>query len=574
MVEIKVSADAPGFATIYTDNQIMRDLLKNSPSRVWGSRCVLYPITELNDIISLAALTGDQITMCENTTLLWQMHQKKTSLLAKIRESVEKIPIPQVQGFAGKLFDYQEPIVMANLLMKRQLLALETGTGKTVISLFTAMALRSVFPAKVLVICESNQIHRPWIEKIMEFIPGTFPHLIEGDATQRAERIREGKMDRVKNWLWIASYDTMRIEVENMPLNWDLVIMDEITKAKRVSSQTSEAIQKLSAEYRLGLSATPITNTYTDLYGVMKLVNPQVFTTKKNFIDTYIQLDYFERPVGVKKGMEAALKAKLAPWMVQVVKKDVGLEKPVHISTIAVPLTKAQQEKLDEVQTEIDNGDKTSFECQTILRQICNTVKILPEYEDLPLEETTNKVKELESLLEKCIGKENKKVVLFSYFKSVVSILEEILLKKYSVRIVTGESKKTCSHADIQVCYKCPKYRSCNSVKKHVFDFVEGDVQILLGTDSLSKSHDLYTAEVVINYDLPWNSSDMKQRIGRVDRGHKNIAKEYFVYNLATLGTVEEKIIKKIERKEKDQGIVLPKYNVALSKLSSTIKVR
>jgi superfamily II DNA/RNA helicase len=116
------------------------------------------------------------------------------------------------------------------------------------------------------------------------------------------------------------------------------------------------------------------------------------------------------------------------------------------------------------------------------------------------------------------------------------------------------------------------KYRYCNTVKKYISDFVDGNINVLFGTDSLSRAHNLPTCDSLINFDLPWDSATMEQRIGRIDRAN-NPAPELFVYNIVTLGTIEERIIRIIETKEKESDKVFPKYNVNLSQLSNTIRV-
>jgi hypothetical protein len=48
--------------------------------------------------------------------------------------------------------------------------------------------------------------------------------------------------------------------------------------------------------------------------------------------------------------------------------------------------------------------------------------------------------------------------------------------------------------------------------------FREGEIRILLGTDSMSEGLNLQTSGRLFNYDMPWNLMRVEQRIGRVDR--------------------------------------------------------
>jgi superfamily II DNA or RNA helicase len=75
--------------------------------------------------------------------------------------------------------------------------------------------------------------------------------------------------------------------------------------------------------------------------------------------------------------------------------------------------------------------------------------------------------------------------------------------------------------------------------------FREGrEVNILIGTDSLSEGLNLQTCGRLVNYDMPWNFMRVEQRIGRVDRigGQPRVE----VTNLFYKDTIEEQIYRGI----------------------------
>ena len=58
-----------------------------------------------------------------------------------------------------------------------------------------------------------------------------------------------------------------------------------------------------------------------------------------------------------------------------------------------------------------------------------------------------------------------------------------------------------------------------NTTKDYVKkQFKEGQIRILVCTDSASEGLNLQTCGVLINYDMPWNPMRVEQRIGRIDR--------------------------------------------------------
>jgi ERCC4-related helicase len=71
--------------------------------------------------------------------------------------------------------------------------------------------------------------------------------------------------------------------------------------------------------------------------------------------------------------------------------------------------------------------------------------------------------------------------------------------------------------------------------------FREGDIKILLCTESASEGLNLQTCGVLINYDMPWNPMRVEQRIGRIDR----IGQEYekvWIYNYFYKDSIEDRI--------------------------------
>ena len=69
--------------------------------------------------------------------------------------------------------------------------------------------------------------------------------------------------------------------------------------------------------------------------------------------------------------------------------------------------------------------------------------------------------------------------------------------------------------------------------------FLNGKIDILVCTDAAAEGLNLQSADLLVNFDLPWNPMKVEQRIGRIDRiGQKHDRIE--VLNLCYLGTAEE----------------------------------
>ena len=89
---------------------------------------------------------------------------------------------------------------------------------------------------------------------------------------------------------------------------------------------------------------------------------------------------------------------------------------------------------------------------------------------------------------------------------------------------------------------------------KHLF--LRGEIDLLLCTDAAAEGLNLQTADLLVNYDLPWNPMKVEQRIGRIDRIGQRFS-QIEVLNLATIGSVEEIIYGRLwERLSRTAGVV------------------
>ncbi len=106
--------------------------------------------------------------------------------------------------------------------------------------------------------------------------------------------------------------------------------------------------------------------------------------------------------------------------------------------------------------------------------------------------------------------------------------------------------------------------------------FVAGEIDVLLCTDAAAEGLNLQTADLLVNFDLPWNPMKVEQRIGRIDRiGQRH--QVIHVANFAYPGTAEEEVYVRLQARiagaagtvGAQQVIVLPVFPGDLRKLSA-----
>jgi SNF2 family DNA or RNA helicase len=73
------------------------------------------------------------------------------------------------------------------------------------------------------------------------------------------------------------------------------------------------------------------------------------------------------------------------------------------------------------------------------------------------------------------------------------------------------------------------------------------DVPVMLATDVGGEGRNLQFANVLVNYDLPWNPMKIEQRIGRLHRIGQT--REVQVFSLCARGSAEERILDVLDRR-------------------------
>jgi len=124
------------------------------------------------------------------------------------------------------------------------------------------------------------------------------------------------------------------------------------------------------------------------------------------------------------------------------------------------------------------------------------------------------------------------KLVVFSESKETTTYLEEKLKEAIQHRIITVDSKSRKE--------KFPLVRA--NFDANIPDGEQKkDYDIIISTEVLAEGVNLHRANLIINYDTPWNSTRLMQRIGRVNRiGSK--AEEVHIFNFFPTAQVNSDI--------------------------------
>jgi superfamily II DNA/RNA helicase len=152
------------------------------------------------------------------------------------------------------------------------------------------------------------------------------------------------------------------------------------------------------------------------------------------------------------------------------------------------------------------------------------------------------------TLLDKAINPQSK-LVVFSESKETTDYLEKELPKHISASILSVDSKSRKE--------KMPLVRKNFDANLPLIS-QENNYNIILTTEVLAEGVNLHRSNVIVNYDTPWNSTRLMQRIGRVNR-IGSTADEVYVFNFYPTAKVNNDI-----ELEKKAIMKLQSFHVAL----------
>lgn len=156
-------------------------------------------------------------------------------------------------------------------------------------------------------------------------------------------------------------------------------------------------------------------------------------------------------------------------------------------------------------------------------------------------------------------------------FEKLLTELKNDPLLKNSKIIIFTESKETAEYLADQINKKFAKdialtfhSRSPEKVRNIVIQNFDAraahkrdDYRILVSTDILSEGVNLHRANIVMNYDIPWNPTKLMQRVGRVNRIDTSFKKIYTFNFFPTVQADTEIELMSIARKKIEEFLTM-----------------
>jgi len=440
------------------------------------------------------------------------------------RASLDVVKLP--------LYPYQQEGMMHLAFTGRALLADEMGLGKTVQAIAGAELLDRLHALQKVLVISPASLKTEWREQIHKFSHREAV-IIQGLRKKRYQLYRQPA------FFYLANYEQILYDKDfiNETLKPDLIILDEAQRIKNWQTKTAAAIKQLESPYAFVLTGTPLENRIDEIYSIAQFLDPGIFGPLFRFNRDFHQLD--ERGVAVGYKNLDQLHERLRPIMLRRRKEDVEGELPERsINNYFVPMTDEQAFLYEEYERTVaqlgaiarkrplkkEERDllMLSLSC---MRMSCDTGYILDQSNRL-----APKLDELERLLDELLEDPECKIIVFSEWERMLTLLAE-RLKKAGIGYAwhTGGVTQKRRREEINRFKRDP---ACN---------------LFLATDSAATGLNLQVARVVVNLDLPWNPAKLEQRIARAWRKHQKHPVR--VINLVSENTLEHRMLEVLRHK-------------------------
>lgn len=351
----------------------------------------------------------------------------------------------------------------------------------------------------------------------------------------------------------LTTYGTVRNDIENlMKHKFEIIVLDESQNIKNINSQTTKAVLLLNAKKRIALSGTPIENNLLELYSLFRFLNPSMFGTVQMFTNNYIvPIQKYSDTSTIKE-----LRKKIYPFLLRRVKKEVLKDLPDKIEKlIYVDMNDEHRKYYEErrkyfysmlEKNNTVNGEVDKFFVLQAINELRHIVSS-PEIDNRKIISSKKEVL-MENIIE-AIENGHKVLVFVNYLSSVERICESLKENKIKFLKMTGQTKDRQSLVD--------KFQNDSRYKAFVMTLKTGGVGL-----------NLVSADTIFIYDPWWNKTVENQAIDRAYRLGQD--KTVFAYKIIMKNTIEEKILKLQEMKNKLLDDLISEDNLYTKNLSRT----
>ena len=412
-------------------------------------------------------------------------------------------------------------------------LADDMGLGKTVQAISTVLKEKENKKLKspALVVAPLTLVEN-WKNEIEKFAPKLNISIYYGPF----RKLKTNGVDIV-----LTTYGVVRSDAEKLKgIEWSLIIIDEAQNVKNPNTFQAKAVKSLKSHGRIALTGTPIENRLLELWSIFDFLMPGYLGNREKFIKEY------SIPIEKYGNLEVAqrLQRVTAPFLMRRLKTDKTIIKDLPEKIVSNEYVQLKEEQASLYREIVKNESKKIFgEIEDIerkgaifrllisLKQVCNH-PIHYTKNGVPVPSASGKAERTIEIL-RDILENDEKAVIFTQYREMGKLLFDMVKNALKVEPLffhggLSRKKRTEMVKDFQ--------------GKHHYPIMI--ITIKAGGTGLN----LTAANHVIHYDLWWNPAVENQGTDRTFRIGQT--KNVIVHRMITVGTLEEKIDKMIQKKQ------------------------
>ena len=390
------------------------------------------------------------------------------------------------------------------------------GVGKTISAGYILLYLTSKLKQSSMVVCPPSLLMKWKDELESKFLLSTSVITDDEEITTMKIELTANIKNKHPIIYIVPSSILTKLKFSDQT-KLGVIVYDEIHNFRNrntVGFQNAKDIS-LCAQYRVGLSATPINNSIDDLISELCILfSNSSWESVEMMVD-----DLWESR---KKIITNCLVTRFT-------KEHLGIhfaKRKIHSILVSYPSSYVSQIK--NIIAKIPSSKNSFFEKITYYRLASSSSDAFVSSIGLSnkIIDEDPKIIELKKILKKI---KQEKWIIFCEFSETVKSLTSELFSEWEIFTMTGDTPLFLRQQTIE-------------------DFRNSKKSILVMTPVGSEGLDVQFCSGVINYDLHWNPMKIEQRIGRIDRvGQKkdNIA----VVNFIVEGSIDHRILAVIQKK-------------------------
>ncbi|HET6281711.1 MAG TPA: DEAD/DEAH box helicase [Polyangia bacterium] len=424
-------------------------------------------------------------------------------------------------------------------------LADEMGLGKTVQTLAVLVHRAPAGPA--LVVAPTSVVTN-WVDEAARFAPELSVKVYRGP--QREDVLRGLKPGDVV----VTSYAIAASDIEALArIRFGSLVLDEAQTIKNATTERSRALRMLDAEWRLGVTGTPIENHLGELWSLMRVLSPGLLGSWEQFRARYaVPIEKFGDD-SRRKGLAALLR----PFVLRRTKAEVAPELPPRTEIVRVVRLSPEEQALyaqmwqailDELRDAKKNPDRDASDLRfvmlaalTRLRQLCCHPRLIYPHTHAGSAKASYLLDLMQELREG-----GHKALVFSQFRSFLDLLAPRLHQHgFRVLVLDGTTP-----ADVR--------------DQRIAAFQQGAADVfLISLKAGGFGLNLTAADTVVLLDPWWNPAVEDQATARAHRigQHKPVT----AIRLVARDTIEEAVLSLHAAKHALAAGVLDRTDVAAS---------